>query len=136
MQCLGYNSWHWTIWAGIAYFVERVVREWRSRRATALVGVLMHPFGAMELRFTQHSFKYKAGQWIFLNVPGECSLDELLFARRRLISLAFAPQKSAPTSGTPSPSLLRLTTPTCRSTSAKSAIGPSELARPQHFHSR
>jgi hypothetical protein len=31
--------------------------------------VLLHPSGAMELRFTKPSFKYKAGQWLFLNVP-------------------------------------------------------------------
>lgn len=41
----------------------------RSRRATYLVGVLMHPSGAMELRFTKSSFRYRAGQWLFLNVP-------------------------------------------------------------------
>jgi NADPH oxidase 1 len=29
----------------------------------------MHPSGAMELRFTKPSFRYKAGQWLFLNVP-------------------------------------------------------------------
>lgn len=29
----------------------------------------MHPSGAMELRFSKPSFKYKAGQWLFLNVP-------------------------------------------------------------------
>ncbi|ORY89731.1 ferric reductase NAD binding domain-domain-containing protein [Leucosporidium creatinivorum] len=69
VTCLGYESWHWTIWGGIAYFIERVVREVRSRRATSLVGVLMHPSGAMELRFTKPSFRYKAGQWLFLNVP-------------------------------------------------------------------
>ena len=31
--------------------------------------MLLHPSGAMELRFTKPSFKYKAGQWLFLNVP-------------------------------------------------------------------
>ena len=29
----------------------------------------MHPSGAMELRFTKPSFKYKSGQWLFLQVP-------------------------------------------------------------------
>ncbi|KAL8292839.1 hypothetical protein RQP46_000533 [Phenoliferia psychrophenolica] len=69
VQCLGYGSWRWTIWAGIAYFIERVVREVRARRATRIVGVLMHPSGAMEIRFEKPSFKYKSGQWLFLCVP-------------------------------------------------------------------
>ena len=29
----------------------------------------MHPSGAMELRFAKPSFKYKSGQWLFLQVP-------------------------------------------------------------------
>lgn len=41
----------------------------RARRSTRLVGVLMHPAGAMELRFIKPSFKYKPGQWLYLNVP-------------------------------------------------------------------
>lgn len=27
VQCLGYESWRWTIWGGIAYFIERIIRE-------------------------------------------------------------------------------------------------------------
>ncbi|GFZ43808.1 hypothetical protein JCM24511_01528 [Saitozyma sp. JCM 24511] len=68
-HCLGYMSWRFTIWAGILYFGERVYREIRARRKTEIVKVLLHPSGAMELRFTKPSFKYKAGQWLFLNVP-------------------------------------------------------------------
>lgn len=33
VTCLGYESWHWTIWGGIAYFIERVVREVRRGRS-------------------------------------------------------------------------------------------------------
>lgn len=69
VQCLGYESWRWTIWGGILYFMERVWREIRARRSTKIVGVLMHPSGAMEIRFVKPSFKYKAGMWLFLNVP-------------------------------------------------------------------
>ena len=50
MRCLGYNTWYFTPWAGGLYFAERVWREIRGRRKTQLVGVLMHPSGAMELR--------------------------------------------------------------------------------------
>jgi NADPH oxidase len=31
--------------------------------------VLYHPGNVMELRFSKPSFKYKAGMWLFLNVP-------------------------------------------------------------------
>ncbi|WVQ99607.1 hypothetical protein IAU59_006743 [Kwoniella sp. CBS 9459] len=68
-HCLGYESWRFTIWAGILYFGERVYREIRARRKTDITQVLVHPSGAMELRFVKPSFKYKAGQWLFLNVP-------------------------------------------------------------------
>ncbi|GAA5824896.1 hypothetical protein JCM3770_005093 [Rhodotorula araucariae] len=69
VRCLGYYSWVWTIWGGIALCCERLIREIRSRRPTVLIGVLLHPQGALELRFVKPSFKYKAGQWLYLNAP-------------------------------------------------------------------
>jgi len=69
-HCLGYLSWRYTIWPGIIYFGERVYREYRARRATRLSKVLVHPSGAMELRILKPSFKYTAGQWLFIQVPG------------------------------------------------------------------
>ncbi|GAA5874052.1 hypothetical protein JCM3774_001594 [Rhodotorula dairenensis] len=69
VECLGYSSWTWTIWGGIAWLLERVVREVRGRRKTRLASVLLHPQGTLELRFVKPSFRYKPGQWLFLNVP-------------------------------------------------------------------
>ncbi|KAH7883516.1 ferric reductase NAD binding domain-containing protein [Phlebopus sp. FC_14] len=68
-HCLGYESWRFTIWPGIAYFAERMYREYRARKATRLSKVLVHPSGAMELRIIKPSFKYTAGQWLFIQVP-------------------------------------------------------------------
>ncbi|KAF8846310.1 hypothetical protein BDN67DRAFT_890690 [Paxillus ammoniavirescens] len=68
-HCLGYESWRFTIWPGIAYFAERMYREYRARRATRLSKVLVHPSGAMELRIIKPSFRYTAGQWLFIQVP-------------------------------------------------------------------
>jgi len=68
-HCIGYLSWRFIIWPGIIYFGERVWREYRARRATRLSKVLVHPSGAMELRIVKPSFKYVAGQWLFLQVP-------------------------------------------------------------------
>ncbi|GBE78027.1 NADPH oxidase [Sparassis latifolia] len=67
--CLGYESWRVTIWPGIIYFAERMWREIRARRTTRLSKVLVHPSGAMELRIVKPSFKYVAGQWLFIQVP-------------------------------------------------------------------
>ncbi|KAG6862383.1 hypothetical protein C0995_011823 [Termitomyces sp. Mi166 len=68
-HCLGYFSWRFIIWPGIIYFGERVYREYRGRRATRLSKVLVHPSGAMELRIIKPSFKYTAGQWLFVQIP-------------------------------------------------------------------
>jgi NADPH oxidase len=68
-HCLGYLSWRYTIWPGMMYFGERAYREYRARRSTRLSKVLVHPSGAMELRIVKPSFKYTAGQWLFIQVP-------------------------------------------------------------------
>ncbi|KAM3065414.1 hypothetical protein ACMFMG_011464 [Clarireedia jacksonii] len=68
-HCLGYEGWRWELWGGGLYFIERVYREIRSRRETQIVRVVRHPYDAMEIQFRKPSMKYKAGQWLFLNVP-------------------------------------------------------------------
>lgn len=68
-HCLGYESWRFIIWPGIAYFSERMIREYRARQATSLSKVFVHPSGAMELRIVKPKFKYTAGQWLFIQVP-------------------------------------------------------------------
>jgi NADPH oxidase len=74
-HCIGYLSWRYTIWPGLFYFGERVYREIRARRTTRLSKVLVHPSGAMELRIIKPSFKYTAGQWLFIQVPDVSSLQ-------------------------------------------------------------
>lgn len=68
-HCLGYESWRYTIWPGIAYVGERLWREVRARKYTILDKVLVHPSGAMELRMIKPTLRYTSGQWIFLQVP-------------------------------------------------------------------
>ena len=68
-HCIGYQSWRFTLWAGGIYFLERVYREIRAARETQITKVVKHPFGAVEVQFMKPSMKYKAGQWLFLNVP-------------------------------------------------------------------
>ncbi|RPA85489.1 hypothetical protein BJ508DRAFT_177071 [Ascobolus immersus RN42] len=68
-HCIGYQSWRFTLWVGVIYFFERVYREIRAARETTITKVVRHPFNAMEIQFKKPSFKYKAGQWLFLNCP-------------------------------------------------------------------
>jgi len=68
-HCIGYEGWRWELWGGGLYLMERLYREIRSRRQTKIVRVVRHPYDAMEIQFEKPSFKYKAGQWLFLQVP-------------------------------------------------------------------
>ncbi|KAI9817219.1 MAG: hypothetical protein M1827_001332 [Pycnora praestabilis] len=68
-HCLGYEGWRWELWGGGIYLIERVYREIRSRRETEIIKVIRHPYDAVEIQFRKPSFSYKAGQWLFLNIP-------------------------------------------------------------------
>ena len=68
-HCIGYQGWRWELWAGGLYLCERVYREVRARRRTEVLKVIRHPYDALELQFAKPSMKYKAGQWLFLNIP-------------------------------------------------------------------
>lgn len=68
-NCIGYQAFRWDIWGGIIYAFERIYREIRARRATEIVKVIRHPYDALEIQFQKPSFKYKAGQWLFINIP-------------------------------------------------------------------
>lgn len=67
--CLGYEGWRWELWGGGFYLLERLYREYRSRRDTKIVKVVRHPYDAVEIQFVKPSMKYKAGQWLFIQVP-------------------------------------------------------------------
>ncbi|MCJ1401918.1 hypothetical protein MMC11_005135 [Xylographa trunciseda] len=68
-HCIGYEGWRWELFAGGLYLLERIYREIRSRRSTEIVKVIRHPYDALELQFAKPSMKYKAGQWLFINIP-------------------------------------------------------------------
>ncbi|TKA65607.1 hypothetical protein B0A55_09896 [Friedmanniomyces simplex] len=68
-HCLGYEGWRWELVGGGLYLCERVYREVRSRRSTEIIKVVKHPYDAVEIQFRKPSMRYKAGQWLFLNVP-------------------------------------------------------------------
>ncbi|KAL4939412.1 hypothetical protein BDV06DRAFT_37595 [Aspergillus oleicola] len=68
-HCLGYQGWRWELAAGGLYLCERLWREIRALRETEIIKVIRHPYDAMEIQFRKPSFKYKAGQWLFIQVP-------------------------------------------------------------------
>ena len=68
-HCIGYEGWRWELWTGGFYFIERLYREIRARRETKITRVVRHPFDVVEIQFSKPSFRYKAGQWLFLQVP-------------------------------------------------------------------
>jgi NADPH oxidase len=68
-HCIGYLGWRWELWTGGFYLIERLYREVRARRETKITRVIRHPYDVVEIQFNKPSFKYKAGQWLFLQVP-------------------------------------------------------------------
>lgn len=68
-HCIGYLGWQWELWTGAIYLCERLYREVRSRRETKITRVVRHPYDVVEIQFNKPSFKYKAGQWLYLQVP-------------------------------------------------------------------
>ena len=68
-HCLGYQGWRWELWGSGIYLCERIYREIRSRRTTSILKVIRHPYDALEIQFRKPSMRYKAGQWLFINVP-------------------------------------------------------------------
>ena len=72
-HCIGYEGWRWELFGGGLYLIERLYREIRARRDTKIYKVIRHPYDAMEIQFQKPSMKYKAGQWLFIQVPGVSS---------------------------------------------------------------
>lgn len=68
-HCIGYLGWRWELVTGGMYLLERLWREVRARRNTKITRVVRHPYDVVEIQFNKPSFRYKAGQWLFLQVP-------------------------------------------------------------------
>ncbi|KAH9829003.1 FAD-binding domain [Teratosphaeria destructans] len=68
-HCIGYEGWRWELVGGGLYLCERIYREVRSRRHSEIVKVVRHPYDAVEIQFRKPSMRYKAGQWLFVNLP-------------------------------------------------------------------
>jgi len=65
----GKNFWIWWLLPGIAYIIERLYREYRAKKTTTVLQVTNHPSDVVELRMGKKGFKYKSGQYLYLNAP-------------------------------------------------------------------
>ncbi|RNA41952.1 cytochrome b-245 heavy chain-like [Brachionus plicatilis] len=62
-------SWIWVLPSIILYLLERLIRFIRSFRKFKLAGFIKHPSNVIELQVEKmNRIKYRAGQYIFLNV--------------------------------------------------------------------
>jgi len=61
--------WMWFIGPGFLYAVERTVRVLRGNQDTILQLAVAHPSKVLELQLKKSTFKYKSGQYLYLNCP-------------------------------------------------------------------
>ncbi|EGC36287.1 superoxide-generating NADPH oxidase flavocytochrome [Dictyostelium purpureum] len=63
------SFWKWVIGPCALYIIERLIRLLRSKKTTMLMQCRIHPSRVIELRMKTEHFKYKPGQYLFLNCP-------------------------------------------------------------------
>ncbi|EGG13423.1 superoxide-generating NADPH oxidase flavocytochrome [Cavenderia fasciculata] len=63
------TTWMWIIGPCVLYILERIIRLARSKQTTMLIMAKQHPSRTIELRMKTERFKYKPGQYLFLNCP-------------------------------------------------------------------
>jgi len=61
--------WYWVIGPFFLYAVERTLRILRGNQDTILQLAIAHPSKVIELQMKKSEFKYKPGQYLFLNCP-------------------------------------------------------------------
>lgn len=68
-HCIGYEGWRWELFGGALYLIERIYREIDACRPAHITKVIRHPYETLEIQFSKPSMRYKAGQWLLINVP-------------------------------------------------------------------
>lgn len=61
--------WMWFCGPGLIYGIERTVRVLRGSQDTILQLAVAHPSKVLELQMKKSTFKYRPGQYLFLNCP-------------------------------------------------------------------
>eukprot|EP01100_Stratorugosa_tubuloviscum_P008859 TRINITY_DN3702_c0_g1_i1.p1 TRINITY_DN3702_c0_g1~~TRINITY_DN3702_c0_g1_i1.p1 ORF type:complete len:583 (-),score=217.16 TRINITY_DN3702_c0_g1_i1:141-1889(-) len=66
----GKNFWKWFLAPAVIYMIERIIREYRGHKKIRVLDVKSHPSDVLEVHFSkQKSFKFSAGQYLFLSCP-------------------------------------------------------------------
>jgi len=61
--------WAWILPSCIAYLIERLIRLVRGYQSTMLHLALAHPSNVIEIQMQKSKFKFKTGQYLYLNCP-------------------------------------------------------------------
>eukprot|EP01104_Vermistella_antarctica_P015883 TRINITY_DN5307_c0_g2_i1.p1 TRINITY_DN5307_c0_g2~~TRINITY_DN5307_c0_g2_i1.p1 ORF type:complete len:579 (+),score=114.55 TRINITY_DN5307_c0_g2_i1:193-1929(+) len=61
--------WIWFLLPGILYIAERLLREYRGAQGTVVLRTRSHPSSVLEIHMRKPTFKYRAGQYLYLNCP-------------------------------------------------------------------
>jgi len=61
--------WCWIIGPLVLYLIERIVRIIRGSQKTIVLKAISHPSRVIEVRLKKATFKYHAGQYVFLQCP-------------------------------------------------------------------
>jgi len=61
--------WMWVVGPAFLYTIERTMRVARGNQDTILQLAIAHPSKVLELQMKKSTFKYKSGQYLFLNCP-------------------------------------------------------------------
>ena len=61
--------WYWILFPALFYAAERTIRVLRGNQPTILLLAVAHPSKVIELRMKKAEFKYKPGQYLFINCP-------------------------------------------------------------------
>ena len=74
-KCYGKTTWKWVSPGLTIYIIEILLRWFRSKRATYIRKVIIHPSKTFEIQFLKRSMHVKPGQYVFLNVPEISKLE-------------------------------------------------------------
>lgn len=69
------NAWKWTLGPIIIYFIERIIRFYRSQQRVVITKLVKHPSKVYQLQMQRKNFKTSPGQYIFLHCPSISRLE-------------------------------------------------------------
>jgi len=60
---------YWLVGPAVLYLCERLLREYRGHQSVSVLSTIKHPSDVLEVRFQKPHFKYRCGQYLYLNCP-------------------------------------------------------------------